>query len=146
MKKLILAAMLGAMTSGIAIAQTADAPVDPAMPPAPTQEGSVPQGLPTDPAPTDPAVPPTDPAVPPADPAAPPQTQANPVGPGVPSPTPPAPGSAAEPVPPSMPADPSYQAGPYKGALTPPPAEAMNKEYPLCSKTVQDSCRNPGGV
>lgn len=33
----------------------------------------------------------------------------------------------------------------YKGALTQPPADAMNKTYPVCSKTRQDSCRNPGG-
>lgn len=28
------------------------------------------------------------------------------------------------------------------GNMTPPPTEA--KDYPLCSKTVQDSCMNPG--
>ncbi|MBJ7443526.1 MAG: Fe-S oxidoreductase, partial [Sphingobium sp.] len=28
------------------------------------------------------------------------------------------------------------------GNMTPPPAEA--KDYPVCSKTVQDSCINPG--
>jgi hypothetical protein len=44
-----------------------------------------------------------------------------------------------------MPADPGYQAGPYKGAMTAPPAEAANKTYPVCSRTVQDGCRNPGG-
>ncbi|MEL0209637.1 MAG: hypothetical protein VW891_03460, partial [Novosphingobium sp.] len=32
------------------------------------------------------------------------------------------------------------------GNMTPPPAEAMNKKYPVCSKTVTDSCRNRGGV
>jgi hypothetical protein len=31
-------------------------------------------------------------------------------------------------------------------AVSAPPAEAMNKTYPKCSRTVQDSCRNPGGV
>lgn len=35
---------------------------------------------------------------------------------------------------------------PDNGALTPPPPEAMNKTYPVCSKTVQDNCRNRGGV
>jgi hypothetical protein len=25
------------------------------------------------------------------------------------------------------------------------PSAAMNKSYPTCSRTVQDSCRNPGG-
>jgi hypothetical protein len=73
------------------------------------------------------------------------QTQANPPGEGVPTPTPPNPSTAAEPVAPAQPADPSYNAGPYKGALTPPPAEAGNKVYPVCSRTVTDSCRNRGG-
>ena len=30
------------------------------------------------------------------------------------------------------------------GNLTPPPASAMNKEYPVCGGPVQDSCQNPG--
>lgn len=74
------------------------------------------------------------------------ETQANPQGAGVPSATPPNPMAAADPVPPAQPADPGYHAGPYKGALTPPPAEAMNKSYPVCSRTVQDNCRNRGGM
>lgn len=78
--------------------------------------------------------------------AAPAQTQANPQGPGTPTSGVPAPQAAEQAVPPAMPADPGYAGGPYKGALTPPPASAMNKDYPVCSKTVQDSCRNPGGV
>jgi hypothetical protein len=45
-----------------------------------------------------------------------------------------------------MPADPGYRAGPYKGALTPPPAGAFNKVYPVCSRTIRDSCINPGAV
>ncbi|MFM6933169.1 MAG: hypothetical protein ACKOUT_13105 [Novosphingobium sp.] len=72
--------------------------------------------------------------------------QANPVGSSeMPTATPPAPVAAADPVPPATPADPAYQAGPYKGALTAPPAEAMNKTYPVCTRKLQDSCRNPGG-
>lgn len=72
--------------------------------------------------------------------------QANPVGSAaMSSATPPDPATAADPVPPATPADPSYAAGPYKGALTAPPAEAMNKVYPLCTRKIQDSCRNPGG-
>lgn len=71
------------------------------------------------------------------------QTQANPPGEGIPTDVPPNPATASTPVAPAMPADPSYQAGPYAGALTPPPVQAMNKEYPLCSATVQDSCVNP---
>lgn len=72
------------------------------------------------------------------------QTQANPRGEGEPTPTPPNPATASDAVAPAQPADPSYQAGPYKGALTAPPPEAMNKAYPVCSKTVTDSCRNRG--
>jgi hypothetical protein len=30
------------------------------------------------------------------------------------------------------------------GNLTPPPASAMNKTYPLCTRTLQDNCQNPG--
>ena len=30
------------------------------------------------------------------------------------------------------------------GNLTPPPASAMNKTYPLCSRALQDNCQNPG--
>lgn len=72
--------------------------------------------------------------------------QANPVGSSdMPAATPPNPPMADSPVPPAQPADPSYQAGPYKGALTPPPPQAMNKVYPVCTRKLQDSCRNPGG-
>lgn len=75
-----------------------------------------------------------------------PPVSANPVGSAdLPTDTPPNPASAAMPVPPAMPADPAYQATPYKGALTAPPVEALNKVYPLCTKTVRDNCRNRGG-
>lgn len=30
------------------------------------------------------------------------------------------------------------------GNMTPPPASAMNKSYPVCRGAVQDSCQNPG--
>lgn len=72
------------------------------------------------------------------------QTQANPPGEGIPTETPPNPTTAGTPVQPAMPADTSYNAGPYKGALTPAPAEAMGKAYPLCTRTLLDSCINPG--
>jgi hypothetical protein len=52
---------------------------------------------------------------------------------------------AGDATPPAMPADPDYHGAPYVGALTAPPAEAMNKDYPLCSATVSDDCRNPDG-
>ena len=72
------------------------------------------------------------------------QTQANPPGAGVPAESPPNPATADTPVPPAMPVNPGYQAGPYKGALTAAPAEAMGKSYPLCTSRLQDSCVNPG--
>jgi hypothetical protein len=75
-----------------------------------------------------------------------PSDQANPPGAGMPTSGVPAPQTAEQSVPPAMPQDPGYQGGPYKGALTPPPATAMNKDYPVCSRTVQDNCRNRDGV
>lgn len=78
--------------------------------------------------------------------AAPEQVQANPVGSSQATDPAPDPATAGSPVAPSMPADPSYNAGAYKGALSAPPADAMNKTYPVCSRTVQDSCRNRGGI
>ncbi len=57
----------------------------------------------------------------------------------------PDPQTADAPTAPAMPADPNYHGQPYTGALTPPPADAMNKSYPVCSTAVQDSCRNRNG-
>jgi hypothetical protein len=74
-----------------------------------------------------------------------PAGQANPPGPGVPTAGVPDPQTAGQAARPAMPADESYQGGPYKGALTPPPATAEDKTYPKCSKTVTDSCVNPRG-
>ena len=71
--------------------------------------------------------------------------QANPVGSDAAPTMAPDPATADTAVAPTMPADASYQAGPYKGAMSAPPAEAMNKVYPLCTKTLRDSCRNRGG-
>ncbi|MGX7895634.1 hypothetical protein [Tsuneonella sp. HG222] len=73
-----------------------------------------------------------------------PAGQANPPGTGVPTTGVPAPQSASQDVRPAMPADPAYQGGPYKGALTPPPATAMNKDYPVCTAKMQDNCQNSG--
>ena len=70
--------------------------------------------------------------------------QANPRGSDEPAVTYPDPATANAPVPPSMPADPSYHGGPYKGALSPPPPQAMTKVYPVCTRALQDSCQNPG--
>lgn len=30
------------------------------------------------------------------------------------------------------------------GNLTPPPASALNKHYPVCTRKLQDECQNPG--
>jgi hypothetical protein len=76
--------------------------------------------------------------------SAPAQIQANPSSSAPASATPPNPATADSSVPPAMPADPSYNAGPYKGALTQPPADAMNKSYPVCTRKLQDNCQNPG--
>jgi len=77
--------------------------------------------------------------------AAPEQIQANPTGSTEAVDPSPDPATAGSSVAPSMPADPSYNAGPYKGALSAPPADAMNKTYPVCSRTLQDNCRNRNG-
>ena len=74
-----------------------------------------------------------------------PAGQANPPGEGMPTAGVPDPQAASQAARPAMPADENYQGGPYKGALTPPPATAMEKNYPKCSKTVTDSCVNRGG-
>jgi hypothetical protein len=74
-----------------------------------------------------------------------PPGQANPPGEGVPTAGVPDPQTADQAARPAMPADQNYQGGPYKGALTPPPATKMDKDYPVCSKTVTDGCRNRGG-
>lgn len=44
----------------------------------------------------------------------------------------------------TMPGDSSSTS--YRGALNAPPAEAMNKTYPPCTKDLQDNCRNRGGA
>ncbi|WP_156842170.1 hypothetical protein [Novosphingobium aquimarinum] len=72
-----------------------------------------------------------------------PAGQANPPGQGMPTNGVPNPKMANQAVQPAMPATQQYQGGPYKGALTPPPADAMDKDYPICKGDVQDSCINP---
>lgn len=72
--------------------------------------------------------------------------QANPRGSTAPAVAAPDPQTAGSPVAPAMPQDPSYHAGPYVGALTPPPPEALNKHYPICHGSVQDNCRNRTGI
>jgi hypothetical protein len=74
-----------------------------------------------------------------ADPAA--QTM-----PAQPAPTDPAPADAAPVADPAAP-PPAATPAPIMtmGPLAPPPAPAPKESYPRCSKTVKDSCINPGG-
>lgn len=75
------------------------------------------------------------PPPPPADPNA-----AQPTG-AVPADTGMTPAPAGVPQDPAAPVGTSANPVTVGGNVTPPPAEA--KDYPLCSKTVQDSCVNP---
>ena len=57
----------------------------------------------------------------------------------------------ATPATPAVPADspaastlPPTTATTVDNALPPPPAAAMNKTYPLCTRTLHDNCQNPG--
>ena len=137
---LTLAASLLACADPLALtahAQDAGAPA--AMEPATSPEATMPPPMPMDSsaAPAEPmTTPPVEPVI----------VQANPRGSDAPAVAQPNPESASAPVPPALPANPSYRAAPYKGALTAPPAEAMNKVYPVCTRTRTDSCRNPSGV
>lgn len=121
MKSIMLAsaAMLSFTTmAGVAIAQESPAPMS--QPPAGDMA-----------TPADPAAPP-----PPADPNAGQPTGAVPADPGM------APAPAGVPNDPAAPVGSSANPVTVGGNMTPPPAEA--KDYPVCSKTVQDSCINPG--
>lgn len=140
MKTFLLAgaALLGVSSiSGTVLAQDAMAPAG--QPPAGAMTPS------TDPAmPTPPANPATNmPAQPdgssmpmPADPNAGQPTGAVPADPGM------------MPAPANAPRDPAAPMGSAEnpvtmgGNMTPPPTDA--KDYPVCSRTVQDSCINPG--
>lgn len=42
------------------------------------------------------------------------------------------------------PGEPTTVTREYPSNLTPPPASAMNREYPVCTAKIQDSCQNPG--
>ncbi|HEX7742569.1 MAG TPA: hypothetical protein VF442_09085 [Sphingobium sp.] len=90
-----------------------------------------PSNDPAMPAPGDPAMPAT-----PADPNAGQPTGAVPANPGM------TPAPAGVPQDPAAPVGSSANPVTVGGNMTPPPAE--KKDYPLCSRTVQDSCINPG--
>lgn len=85
----------------------------------------------------------------PGDNAATPALPATPATPADPSAGMPA--MPATPATPAVPADsPAAAALPpgtqttVDNALPPPPAAAMNKSYPVCTRTMQDNCQNPG--
>ena len=40
----------------------------------------------------------------------------------------------------------SYAGTTASGALPPPPADSLNKKYPVCTHKLQDNCRNRSGV
>lgn len=42
------------------------------------------------------------------------------------------------------PATPAVVERNFPGNASPPPASALNKEYPVCTARIQDSCQNPG--
>lgn len=57
----------------------------------------------------------------------------------------------AQPAPPSThvvpapaPGEPATIVNNNPGNLTAPPPQAFNKSYPLCTRTLQDNCQNPG--
>lgn len=128
MKSIMLAsaAMLSFTTviAGVAVAQ--ETPASMSQPPAGDMTP------PADPAATPP---PADPATA-ADPNAAQPTGAVPADPGM------VPAPAGVPNDPAAPVGSSSNPVTVGGNMTPPPAEA--KDYPVCSKTVQDSCINPG--
>ncbi|SEJ55714.1 hypothetical protein SAMN05518849_108159 [Sphingobium sp. AP50] len=94
------------------------------------------QEVPTSQAPADAATPP-----PPADPAVADPNAGQPTG-AVPAETGMVPAPANVPEDPSAPVGSSANPVTVGGNMTPPPTEA--KDYPRCSRTVQDSCVNPG--
>lgn len=111
-----------------------------AAPPPPADSMQTPPPPPADPA--NPGEPMTPAPVP--DPAAPPQPQ--PMQPEMAPPAPPVQGSTDAPMgpmatPPASGADTAQSGGTTSAMMQP---VAATKEYPPCSKTVQDSCRNPG--
>jgi hypothetical protein len=58
--------------------------------------------------------------------------------------SPPQDGTMEETIPASAPGQPETIVTTYPSNLTPPPAAALNKTYPLCSRTLHDGCRNRG--
>lgn len=141
MKRVLMAGIaalsFSAALTGIAVAQETSPPGTEASP----LPDNVPPPPSSDPAatmPGEPAAPGTPAPPPPADPNA-----------GVPTGAVPA-DTGMMPAPPNAPSDPAAPVGSSSnpvtvgGNVTPPPPTP--KDYPVCSKTVQDSCINPGEV
>lgn len=133
MKSILLAgaAMLafGTGVGGLAIAQDMPASTQP-----PTTD--------TPPPAADQAMPPAPPAAPaPMPPAGADPNAGQPTG-AVPPDTGMQPAPAGVPKDPAAPMGSSANPATVGGNMTPPPTE--KKDYPLCSRTVQDSCINPG--
>ncbi|WP_255325611.1 Fe-S oxidoreductase [Sphingobium sp. 15-1] len=143
MKSILLAgaAMLafGTGVTGIAIAQDVPASQPPATDaPPPPDQGATPA---TPATPADPAMSPAAPATPATPPPGADPNAGQPTG-AVPPDTGMRPAPAGVPHDPSAPVGSSANPATVGGNMTPPPTE--QKDYPLCSKTVQDSCINPG--
>lgn len=132
MKSIMLAgaAVLAFTTGVIDIAIAQDMPATTTQPP----PGMSPPS--NDPAMPAPPAAPAEPGATPADPNAGQPTGAVPANPGM------TPAPAGVPQDPTAPVGSSANPVTVGGNMTPPPAE--KKDYPLCSRTVQDSCINPG--
>ncbi|QDC36798.1 Fe-S oxidoreductase [Sphingobium fuliginis] len=145
MKSILLAGAailaFGTGVTGIAIAQDMPASAQPpvADTPPPPEQGATPA---TPATPAEPGATPASPATP-ATPATPPPAAdpnaGQPTG-AVPPDTGMQPAPAGVPRDPSAPVGTSANPATVGGNMTPPPTE--QKDYPLCSRTVQDSCIN----
>lgn len=130
------AAMLAFTTGAVAIAQDTSGTMS-----QPPEAGATPAEPATPATPADPGVSPATPAT-----SATPSTGADPNASQPTGAVPPSSGMA--PAPAGVPQDPSAPVGSSAnpvtvgGNMTPPPAGG--KDYPVCSRTVQDSCINPG--
>ncbi len=124
------AAMLAFTTGAVAIAQDATGTTS-----QPPEAGASPAGSSATPA--DPATP-ANPATPSSSPD---PNAAQPTG-AVPPTTGMAPAPAGVPQDPAAPVGSSANPVTVGGNMTPPPAG--RQDYPVCSRTVQDSCINPG--
>ncbi|BDD66412.1 hypothetical protein Sj15T_14330 [Sphingobium sp. TA15] len=143
MKSILLAGAtilaFGAGVTGIAIAQDMPASAQPPATAAPPPDQGATPAMPATPA--EPGSAPASPATPATPPPAADPNAGQPTG-AVPPDTGMQPAPAGVPRDPSAPVGTSANPATVGGNMTPPPTE--RKDYPLCSKTVQDSCINRG--